>query len=131
MSNPYAASNTFEEPRPSGKRRRSILVFCVTVYSLHTIVLWAIACFHDAHVASELKEPFATIATDYGRLGLFGVALQYAMVPTTLYAVCLTSLSYFVRSHRRWTGIMDIARLSLGPGLVLDGILGLPLFTTG
>lgn len=89
MSNPYATPEI--EPRipPSSERRRSIVAFCLSAYALHVVVLWGVACFHDVHTGSTLRQPFATISATYGWRGLLGVALIYAVVPVAIYLLYL------------------------------------------
>jgi hypothetical protein len=64
-------------------------------------------------------------------VGLLGVAMVYAMVPTVAYGVCFLTISQFAKTTSTPSMVMSIAQWSLVPGLVVDGILGLPLFTTG
>ena len=133
MGNPYASpqADLDKEPQPDAKRGWDILVFCVTAYTLHVLALWGIACFHDAHIGSELREPFKAITHAFGWTGLLGVALVYAMAPAGLYGLCLSIVNHYVQSNKMWSKAMSIVQWSLGPTLVADGVLGLPLFTTG
>ena len=131
MTNPYAAPQTESEKTPIEKSRWRIITFCLTAYSLHVLALWGIACFHDAHVGSELKQPFNAISATFGWVGLLGVAMVYAMVPTVAYGVCFLTISQFAKTTSTWSKVLSIAQWSLVPGLVVDGILGLPLFTKG
>ncbi len=94
-------------------------------------MLWGIACYHDAHVESELKPTFKLIVENFGWTGLLGVAMVYALLPAGIYAFSLKLLERWATTDNAWYWTMFLAQSSIAPGLVVDGILGLPLFTTG
>ncbi|TWU52040.1 hypothetical protein Poly59_36370 [Rubripirellula reticaptiva] len=131
--NPYKPPSTLLGVNASSPfwNRWDILIFCAIAYSLHVLALWGIACFHDAHVGAELREPFRSIKVHYGAVGLLGVALVYALLPAAAYlGICLVMNTVF-RSRKTAARGFQILQGSLAVTLVADLILGLPLFTTG
>jgi ABC-type Na+ efflux pump permease subunit len=98
---------------------------------LNALALWGIALFHEAHIGTELREPFQTIFAQFGSIGLLVVALIYAIVPGMGFAALATLLSRFAKTQRAWDKAWGILSTLLMVSVVIDGILGIPLFTTG
>lgn len=133
MNNPYEppSSGPVKEVPQLVNRLKHTIVFCTVAYALHAFALWGIAVFLDAHNGFELREPFRSISQDFGARGLLGVALIYAIIPACAYFAGLMLFGRFIQSDRVWSMALNIAQWSLGATLAADGILGLPLFTTG
>ena len=131
--NPYDPSPTSPCNLPSTPKSRlwSIVVFCTIAYTLNVLALWGIALFHEAHTGSELREPFQSIFAKFGAGGLLAVALVYAIVPGVGFAVLSAMLNRFAKSQKAWEAAWGILSTLLMVNFVIDGILGLPLFTTG
>ncbi len=100
-------------------------------YVLNALALWGIALFHEAHTGSDLREPFRTIFAQFGSGGLLVVALIYAIVPGVGFAALAALSSRLAKTQKAWNAAWRIQATLLMVCIVLDGILGIPLFTTG
>lgn len=104
---------------------------CISAYALHVLVLWGTIWFHEVSSESELREPFRTITDYYGNLGLFAIGAVYAIVPALMFAAVAYWIYRQFNSEEAWESGMNVYAVVLSASLVVDLMLGVPLFTTG
>lgn len=131
--NPYIPTPSAESELATARRSRTagILIFCAMAYGMNVLALWGIASFHESNIHTELRTPFRSIFDAYGSFGLLTVALIYSVVPAAGFATLACVLSRYARTDKAWDSALALLSALIGANLVIDVMLGIPLFTTG